>query len=256
VPPFNNLKARQAFSYAVNRTRMTQGLVPAPVSCQVIPPGLLGYRRYCPYTINPNPDGKYTGPNLAKARQLVAASGTQGDPVSIWTPYNPALDPTTRVIKARALYLVSVLQSLGYKARLKIVKLKVGNELYVALADPRRKVQAAVGVGWSLDYAAPSDFFNPVFTCASFQPHSTNNANWAEFCNHKIDREIAHATALQTSNPPAAGALWTKIDHEIVDQAPWIVTANHETYDFVSHRVGNYIYNPQWFALFDQMSVR
>ena len=46
IPPFNDLRARQAFNYAIDRGR------DAP-TCQVIPPGMLGYERYCPYTLHP-----------------------------------------------------------------------------------------------------------------------------------------------------------------------------------------------------------
>jgi hypothetical protein len=39
-------------------------------------------------------------------------------------------------------------------------------------------------------------------------------------------------------------------------QAPWIALDNLRVSDFVSRRVGNYQYNPQWTALLDQLWVK
>ena len=71
VPPFNDVRVRRAVNYAVDRNRMDDlrgGPELERPSCQVLPPNLDGYRRYCPYTIRPSADGRYTGPDLAKAR--------------------------------------------------------------------------------------------------------------------------------------------------------------------------------------------
>ena len=57
VPPFNDLRVRRAVNYAVDRNRMGDlrgGPQLEQPSCQVLPPTLDGYRRYCPYTIRPN----------------------------------------------------------------------------------------------------------------------------------------------------------------------------------------------------------
>ena len=75
----------------------------------MLPPNFAGYRRYCPYTIEPSADGTYTGPDLAKAQALVAASGTNGQTVTVWIGAKPGVP--------LAAYFVSVLKSLGYKAR-------------------------------------------------------------------------------------------------------------------------------------------
>src|SRR5579859_5430406 len=57
VPPFNNLKARQAINYAANRTAyVTIGGGPslAVPTCQILPPNFPGYKPYCPYTAGSN----------------------------------------------------------------------------------------------------------------------------------------------------------------------------------------------------------
>ena len=51
---------------------------------------------------------------------------------------------------------------------------------------------------------SPSNFFSPLLTCSSFLPGTPENNNLAEFCNPRIDAEIARARSLQTSDPQAA----------------------------------------------------
>ena len=84
LPPFNNLKARQAVNYAIDRNaavKLFGGNALAQPACQILPPGFPGYEPYCPYTKNPG--AKWSAPDLAKAKQLVKESGTAGQKVTI-----------------------------------------------------------------------------------------------------------------------------------------------------------------------------
>src|SRR5213082_583433 len=92
VPPFNNLKARQAVNFATDRNALVKiygGPKLAVPTCQILPPGFPGYKAYCPYTKNPG-SGKWTAPDLAKAKQLVQQSGTKGATVKVNTDTTPA----------------------------------------------------------------------------------------------------------------------------------------------------------------------
>jgi peptide/nickel transport system substrate-binding protein len=250
VSPFNDVRVRRAANYAFDRNGLVDrvgGPDLARASCQVLPPNTEGYRRYCPYTRNRTADGKYTGPDLARARKLVAASGTKGQSVTVW------------ILKSFAPYaasLVSALKKIGYHARLHVIKDADGQQYVAAISDSRRRVQAS-GMTWAPDYAAASGFIPALLSCRSFRPASPNqNINVAEFCNRAIDVEITRARALQTSDPPTASRLWSKIDRDIVDQAPWVVQLNPIEPVFVARRVGNYQYNPQYGVLYDQLWVR
>jgi peptide/nickel transport system substrate-binding protein len=66
---------------------------------------------------------------------------------------------------------------------------------------------------------------------------------------------MARARALQTTDPELATALWTKVDHDIVDQAPWLPFENPGFYSLLSERAGNYVYHPEWGVLIDQLWV-
>ena len=249
LPPFNDVRVRRAVSYAVDRNRMVD-LRGGPdlwqPTCQLLPPNLNGYRRYCPYTRDPSPDGRYTGPDFAKARRLVALSGTKGQEVivagiaGIFQPHGGD-------------YLVSVLKSLGYRARFK--NYKDAETYFSTVADSRRKIQVGP-IGWAEDYPSPGNWFPVLLSCSSFTPGGHGNQNFAEFCDRHIDAEVARARSLQTTDPGAASRLWSKIDRDVVDQAPWVFLQNPLAVDFVSRRVGNYQYNPQWGALLDQLWVQ
>jgi peptide/nickel transport system substrate-binding protein len=50
----------------------------------------------------------------------------------------------------------------------------------------------------------------------------------------------------QLGDPTAAGPLWAAIDRAIVDKAPYLWMVNPITVEFVSERVDNYQWSPQW----------
>ena len=85
MPPFDNLKVRQAVNYATDRNALIKlcgGPKLASITCQVLPPDFPGYKPYCPYTVNPG-SGSGRAPDMAKARQLVEQSGTKGIKVKV-----------------------------------------------------------------------------------------------------------------------------------------------------------------------------
>jgi hypothetical protein len=106
----------------------------------------------------------------------------------------------------------------------------------------------------------PPEYFatntGPILTCGSYNLVNSQNANFAEFCDPTIDREIARAKSLQTSAPEASSRMWAKVDRDITDQAPWVSFANGVVLEVKAARVGNYEFNPQWGTLLDQLWVR
>jgi peptide/nickel transport system substrate-binding protein len=242
--PFDDVRARRAVNYAVDRNRLLGLAGPdvGQVTCQVLPPNFAAYRPYCPYTVAPGPAGTYSGPDLAKARALVAASGTKGEKVVVWG--------TTRLEPAGGDYLVSVLDELGYKASYHAVD-HVGDVLAALSVGDKAQVG---GSGWFADYASPSGFFIPALSCKEYTP-GVESSNAGDFCDPRIDRQMARARALETTSPEAASRLWSQIDREVVDQAAWVPWLNPRDIEFLSERLGNYQYNPEWGTLLDQLWV-
>ena len=245
VPPFDDVRARRAVNFAADRLAATRSAAQdlgAQPTCQILPPSFPGFRRYCPYTLHPGPKGIWNGADLKQARQLIAASGTKGTPVTIWVPENQ---------QAEGPFAATLLQSLGYPTRLKQVSAGVYYDAAKGPGNPRHRVQAGPFT-WKADYPAPSNYINILLSCAA----EANGGNYSHFCDPSIDARIHRALALQTTNPYRASNLWGEIDQLIVDQAPVVPLITHRKMEFVSNRAGNYQYNPQWGILLDQLWVR
>jgi YVTN family beta-propeller protein len=246
VPPFDDLRVRRALNYATDRKALVEltGGIARP-TCQILPPSFPGYRPYCPYTRKPNPAGTWTGPDLAKARALVAASGTAGSRVEV-----VGLEDVVALHVAR--YFVSLVRQLGYRTSLRVLGFPKAFEY---AGDSRNRAQIGAG-GWFADSLAASNFFQPLFTCASFVPKSPANLNLFEYCNQRLDARMKEAATLQASDPVRANELWAEIDRAIVDQAVALPWASPDRRVLVSERVGNFQNHPLWGTLFDQLWVK
>jgi peptide/nickel transport system substrate-binding protein len=247
IPPFNNLKARQAVNYATDRNALVKiygGPKLATPTCQVLPPDFPGYKPYCPYTANPG-SGKWTAPDMAKARQLVAASRTKGMPVKVNTD-------TADVDKGIGEYFVGLLNSLGYKATPQFLDPSIQ---YPFCQNSKNKVQFCWS-SWYQDYPAASDFLNVLLGCGSIHPNSNASPNISQFCDKSIQAKMDAALKQGITDPTGANAKWAQIDREVTDQAPWISLFNPKYLNFVSKRVKGFVFSPQWYFLIDQASVK
>jgi peptide/nickel transport system substrate-binding protein len=243
--PFNNLQARQAINYAANRTayvKIAGGPSLAVPACQILPPNFPSYKAYCPYTT-----GKQTvwsGPNVAKAKALVKASGTLGDKVVV--------DGTNdQVGTSLAEQMVSDLDSIGYKATTQL--LSTGAQ-YPFVQNSTNSAKWNVGwSAWYQDYPAPADFLNVLLGCNTIHPNSDASPNIAAYCSKSTQAQINKAESEEASEPSAAAALWTQIDHEDTNAAPWVDLYNPKQIDFLSKDVHGYEWNPQWYILIDRL---
>jgi peptide/nickel transport system substrate-binding protein len=244
--PFDNLKARQAVNYATDRNALVKvygGPKLAVPTCQILPPNFPGYEPYCPYTKNPG-SGKWTAPDLQKAKQLVAASGTKGAAVKVNTT-------TNTVDRGLGLYFVGLLNSLGYKASLQALSPDIQ---YPYAQNSKNHVQFAFS-SWYQDYPAASDFLNILLGCGSFHPNSNSSPNIAEFCDKGIQAKMDQAGQKGITDPEAANKQWAQVDKQVTDQAPWVSMFNPKFIDVLSSRVKGYQFSPQWYFLLAQASV-
>jgi peptide/nickel transport system substrate-binding protein len=242
IPPFTSLKARQAVNYAIDRNALIKifgGPKLATPSCQVLPPGFPGNKPYCPYTKNPGT--AWTAPDVAKAKQLVNESGQKGAKVVV-------ISANDEVQKAVGVYLASVLNEIGFKATAKAIS---GNIAFTYPQNTKNHVQQ-----WYQDYPAASDFLHILFGCESFHPGSDSSINMAGFCNKPINAQMNQALKLENTNFPKANSMWAKIDREVTDQAPMATMFTPKHLDFVSKRVGNFVFSKQFYWLVDQSWVQ
>ena len=250
VAPFTDVMVRRALSYAIDRGKIARllGQDNQP-TCQVLPPYIPGYRRYCPYTLDPNPAGVWTAPNLTEAERLIAVSHTRGTPITIWNLNNNLGTPYTPIER----YLVSLFDQLGYPTTVK--DLSNDSNAPQRFADSRTRAQAAL-TAFSPSYPSASQVIQLNFACQSFLPDSTGNANISEFCDHRVDTQIAEALAAESDNSPDTGELWAQADRTVTDQAPVISLINPGTNNFVSARVRNLQGSFQDGLLLDQLWLR
>ncbi len=239
TPPFGDVRVRRALNFAVDRDAfVTPDLAElgARPTCQDLPPNFPGFQLYCPY--GPGAGGTSSAdPDLTTAKRLVDASGTRGTAVTVWTP---------PPIRRQGAYLVRVLAQLGYRANLRVEP----DDSYFAKVESLR-VQIGFA-GWIADYPAGYGFIGPQFTCAARE----GGGNFSRFCDPAFDRRVNRALTIQALDPGAANAAWSQLDREVVDRALIVPMFNGGSLAFVSKRVRNVQYNPQWGVLLDQLWVR
>jgi YVTN family beta-propeller protein len=241
-PPFDDVRVRRALNYALDR-RLIAGTYGGPAAatptCQLLPPGLPGYRRYCPYTSDPSPSGTWSNPDVARARRLVAASGTKGARITVWGFTD---DPTIRPSAVRD--VASALRRLGYGVR---VHLRTHAQ---AFRHPGRVAGHQIGpAGWGAAFPSAGNFLSPWIPCNGFH-------NDHRFCDPRVDNEMRRATLRALTDLPGSVRLWTRIDHELTNRAVWLPLVNPRIVDFVSSRVRNYEFHPIWGFMADQVWLR
>jgi YVTN family beta-propeller protein len=250
VTPFTDVRVRRAINYAIDRAKIAQLLgQDSQPACQILPAGFPGHRPYCPYTVDPNRDGAWQAPDLARAERLIAASGTRGTPITIWNLDDQGLGTLDR-------YLVSLLDRLGYPTRVKAFSNSdpTGPPRF---ADSRTGAQAAIyDIPLGLLYPSASKVLQADYACQSFVPKSTGNPNWSEFCDHRLDDHINSALSAESKNSPDTAALWARADRTATDLAPAVPLTTTTDIHIVSPRVGNYQYSFQQGPLIDQLWVR
>jgi peptide/nickel transport system substrate-binding protein len=234
-PPFDDVRVRQALSFALDRRR-TAEIADGHVTCQLLPASFPAYRPYCPHQSGPA-SGPYQGPDLARARQLVAQSGTAGMAVTVHTR---DLSP----VEGIARYTASVLTDLGYRANVRIIPDDVSES-----ADPYfDTAQITVPLGWVADYPSPETFYSFVVSC--------RGGKFNRYCDPEVEAKAAQARSLTLSDPIGALATWAEVDHMLVDAVAMIPTDSQIGTVVISPEVGNVLLRPAYGPILDQMWVK
>ena len=217
APPFTDVHVRQAVNLALDRGRVVAdwgGPLAARPACQILPPGLAGYRRYCPWTRDPGGQRPLarTGPAACPpARRRLRHSRDEGHRLG-------------RLPLARRRHQGGRRHGAGSPpARLPGRRCGCCRPVLTSpyIGDSRNRAQVIDG-GWSADYASADTFIGKL-TCAYYVPgNSIATDDPGGLCDPGLDRRIAQAAAEQTSDPATAASLWARLDRQLTNLAIWV----------------------------------
>ena len=233
VPPFDDARVRRALNYAVDRGRVSEILGAGETgkpTCQLLPPGFLGYTPACPFSLRPSVAGTWTAPDLAKARRLIAASGTRGMTIEFWSD-RPRVGA----------YFRGLLRRLGYRSKVRTFR-DLG-----AVIEGASNRRPHVGLsGWAADSAGPLNFLTPLISCGAV-------FNLSRYCDRTLDSAMKDAAAGHGSE---ALSRWARVSELIASKSPLVPLVNQDSTSITATRVGNYQSHPIWGPLLEQMWVR
>ncbi len=208
-----NVKVRQAMNYAVDKANLVriQNGRGGPATC-ILPPPMPGYDKSC----DPYPH------DVDKAKALMKEAGYEaGFKTTLYTY-------TDDTVKAQAEAVQQDLAQIGITVDI------VQQEFSVLLGTIQTPHQAPlVYVGWFQDFPDPSDFIDPILSCATAVKGGSNSA-W--YCNKEVDAESAKALAEQ--DDATRLSMYQDIQKKIMADAPWIPVVLNETVVMSSTRVG------------------
>jgi peptide/nickel transport system substrate-binding protein len=197
LPPFSNVKARQAVNYAIDRNQLVnlRGGLGVP-TYNFLPPSYPQYKK-----ITPTPY-KY---NLNKAKQLVKQSGMQGQKVTVYTISDVAVDLSTGE------YLQGQLNKIGFKASLKPL---ASANYFTIVGNQATKAQIGF-TDWFEDYPYPSDWFNILQNGENIT--QVHNNNYGNVDVKSINKQIDTLDHQPPSNAlsPSTNAKWAAIDRTL-----------------------------------------
>jgi peptide/nickel transport system substrate-binding protein len=246
LDPFDSKDARLAVAYAIDRRAIVKlfgGSRMGTPLCQQVPRGIPGYQPYCPFTLDP--DINWTAPDMARARALMRASGKLGHKVTL-------IVQGTANAKAMGEYLRSLLQDLGFDAKLKTISSQIE---FNYIQNTNNKVQASL-TDWTADYPTASDYLQVLFSCSNFHLGSDNSVNMSGLCDPALDRRMDAALVTALTDPEAANTQWAQIDREVTDTAASVTLFQANELTLVSGRLGNYTWSYLMHMMFAMVWVR
>lgn len=202
-PPFDDMKVRQAFNYALDRQRIIDVVYKetVPVAWGIIPPTMPNYT---------NPDLKPLEYDVEKARELITESkyGDVSEFPDITLFTIGAGGATGRIIEA---VVASYEENLGVQVEIQ------QTDWATFLSDlnrPDNTDQMWGGqAGWIADYPDPHDFLDILFRCGSLQNHTG-------YCNPDVDELLDQAATEE--DPERRAALYRQVEQIVIDEAPWV----------------------------------
>ncbi|MBC9711122.1 ABC transporter substrate-binding protein [Streptomyces sp. TRM66268-LWL] len=207
VKPFDDLKVRQAVSYAVDRTSVINAAggssLAEPATTFLPPQKSFGYTKYDHFPAGANGDA-------AKAKALLKEAGYE-DGLKITLTHSTDKDFETSPEIATALQ--DALQKAGFKVELQGLE---SNDY----SDKTHSVKTAPGLflgHWGADWPSGGPFLAPIFDGRQIVKEGSGNYNHAQLNDAAVNKEIDEINKL--TDLDAAAARWGALDKKIGEQA-------------------------------------
>jgi peptide/nickel transport system substrate-binding protein len=212
--PFNDLKVRQAINYAVDPEALNRvfGGRLHPTQ-QILPPGMPGYQEY----------KLYPGPDMAKAKALLAEANPSDKDITVWTDDEPDR-------KRIGEYYQDLLNQLGFNAKLKIIS----GDVYFQTIGNEKTPNLDTGFSdWFQDFPHPDDFFRPLLNGENVLP--TNSNNYSHVAIPALDKQQNDLLKQQLTDD--VKTQYAALDKSYMQQAVWAPYGNEQFTTFVSDRL-------------------
>ena len=217
--PFDNVKVRQAVSWAIDRDKLVKLQAGQAVALyQLYPPGMPGYQEGV----------KYYGYDPAKAKQLL---GEAGFPNGFKTQlYTDNVDPDPKLMQS----VQNDLAAIGITADLRTMS---NDAYYTFQGEPGKSTMGSFG--WWMDFPDPSDWFLPLFSKASAVPGGMNSSFWWSPTTEQMYKDAQAMT-----DPQARLAKFDEIQKTILDQAPYATLYSPIQTTMCSQTLGGFYLHP------------
>jgi YVTN family beta-propeller protein len=209
---FSDVRVRQAVNYAINRQALAAvggafDALPDTPTDHYLPPGMPGYRAAHVYPLTPD---------LAKARQLIAAAHAAGRTAVLFTLEAAPSPEQAQIVKNDLL-----------KIGLNVQVQTFSDDRYFALvANPREPFDLAFS-DWIVDYPDPDDFLNNLLDNSAVAP---------TLDDQRAQQQLAAAARL---SGPQRYLTYGALDLDLArNAAPLAAYGNTSSHDFFSARIG------------------
>ncbi|AUG98899.1 ABC transporter substrate-binding protein [Prodigiosinella confusarubida] len=232
--PLDNVKVRQALTYAVNKKAIIEAVYQGAgqAAKNLIPPTMWGYNDAVKdYSYDP-----------AKAKELLKEAGLpNGFSIDLWAmpvqrPYNPNARRMAEMIQADW-------AKIGVKA--KIVTYEWGEYLKRAKDGEHQTVL----MGWTGDNGDPDNFFATLFSCDA----AKKGSNYSRWCYKPFEDLIQPART--TSDQAKRIELYKQAQVVMHDQAPALIVAHSTVYEPIRKNVKGYVIEPRGIHSFNHVSL-
>jgi oligopeptide transport system substrate-binding protein len=221
--PFDDVKVRQALSWAIDRDKLVKLQSGQAVSLyQIYPQNLPGSE----------PGKVYYGYDPAKAKALLAEAGYPSGFKSV--VYTSNVDPMPKLVQS----IQADLKTIGVEADIKTMD----RATYYNFSSDAAKTEMGTS-DWFLDFPDPVDWIVPFFTKANAVQGGLNTSYY-------VDPWVEQATgeAQKMTDATARLAKYTEIQQHIMEQAPYVTLYSPVMTTMCSKNVGGFYLHPVlWF---------